>query len=125
MLYNPRKALLQILPIRTFIRIWASNQDPRFRTLSKGLMRVSPIIIDSIDVFSSCWRVPIIRNSVFASLIIKRLAINQERTSAMHISIAETALISEWILVHRNKLDEYLPQRNATHGVRQQIQKGN
>ena len=97
MLYNPRKALLQILPIWTFIRIWASNQDPRFRTLSKGLMRVSSIIIDSIDIFSSCWWVPIIRNSVFASLIIKRLAINQERTSAMHISIAETALISEWI----------------------------
>ena len=34
-----------------------------------------------------------IRNSVFASLIIKRLAINQQRTSAIHISIAETALI--------------------------------
>ena len=58
MLYNLRKTLLQILPIWTFIRIWASNQDPRFRTLSKGLMRVSPMIIDSIDVFSSCWRVP-------------------------------------------------------------------
>ena len=97
MLYNPRKALLQILPIWTFIRIWASNQDPRFRTLSKGLMRVSPMIIDSIDVFSSCWRVPIIKNSVFASLIIKRLVINQERTSAIHFSITETALISEWI----------------------------
>ena len=61
MLYSPREALLQILPMWTFIRIWASNQDPRFRTLSKGLMTVSPMIIDSIDVFSSCWRVPIIR----------------------------------------------------------------
>ena len=40
--------------------------------------------------FSSCWRVPIIRNSVVASLIIKRLAINQERTSAMYISIADS-----------------------------------
>ena len=61
---------------------------------------MSPIVIVSIvsiDVFTSCWWVPIIRNSVFASLIIRRLAINQERTSAMHISIAETALISEWI----------------------------
>ena len=43
------------------------------------------------------WWVSIVRNSVFASFIIKRLAISQERTSAMHISIAETALISEWI----------------------------
>ena len=72
MLYSPRKALLQILPLWTFIRIWASNQDPRFRTLSKCLMTVSPMIIDSIDVFSSCWRVLIIRKSVFASLIIRR-----------------------------------------------------
>jgi len=43
-LHSPRKALLQILPMWTFIRIWASNQDPRFRTLSKGLMTVSPIM---------------------------------------------------------------------------------
>ena len=76
------------------IHIWAWSQDPRFQMLSKGLIRVSPIIIDSIDVSSSCWWVPIIRNTVFALLIMKQLAINQERTSAMHISIAETALIS-------------------------------
>ena len=76
------------------IHIWAWSQDPRFQTLSKGLIRVSPIIIDSIDVSSSCWWVPIIRNTVFALLIMKQLAIKQERTSAMHISIAETALIS-------------------------------
>ena len=40
---------------------------------------------------------PIIRKSVFASLIIKRFPINQERTSVMHFSITETALIAEWI----------------------------
>ena len=97
MLYSPRKALLQILPMWTFIRIWASNQDPRFRTLSKGLMTVSPMIIDSIDAFASCWPVPIIRKSVFTSLIIKQFQINQKRTSAMHFSITETALNSEWI----------------------------
>ena len=79
------------------IHIWPWNQDPRFRTLLKGLMRVSPIIIDSIDVSSSSWRLPIIRKTVFALLIIKQLAINQDRTSAMHISIAETALILKWI----------------------------
>ena len=40
---------------------------------------------------------PIIRKSVFASLIIEQFPINQERTSAVHFSITETALISEWI----------------------------
>ena len=47
--------------------------------------------------FQVVLRVPIIKKSVFASLIIKRFPINQERTSAMHFSITETALISEWI----------------------------
>ena len=95
--YSPRKSLTTNLAYMwTFIRTWASNQDPTFQTLSKGLMTVSPMVIDSIDLSSSCWQVPIIRKSVFTSLIIKRFPIKQERTSAMHFSITERALISEW-----------------------------
>ena len=73
MLYSPQKAPLQILPIWTFKRICALNQDPRFRRLSKGLMTVSPMVIDSVDVFSGCWSVSSIqrkrKTSRSASLI--------------------------------------------------------
>lgn len=58
MLYRPRKALLQILPIWTSIRIWASNQDTRFLMLSKGLITLSPttLRLKSLWNLVSCGR---------------------------------------------------------------------
>ena len=52
------------------IDILESNQEPKFRTLSKGWMVESPTVMESIDNY---WRELTTKSTVFESLVNRRL----------------------------------------------------
>lgn len=71
---KPRKALLKISPMWTDMDILEPNQEPSLRILLRGWMVESPTVIESVFRFLTVDEgEPAIKNSVFASLINKRL----------------------------------------------------
>ena len=54
------------------IDILESNQEPQFRTLSRGWTVESPTVMESIAIFDNWWPEPTTKNSVFESLINRR-----------------------------------------------------
>ena len=94
MVYRPRKASLQTLTTWVSIDIWLSNHVPRLRTHSTGFITAVSTAIDSMQTLDNYWQEPMVRNSVFVSLINRRWEIIQMRTAAIHSSI--TLIASLW-----------------------------
>ena len=86
-----KNAALEHLLMLVTIVIFESNQNPKFFALSTELMELSPILKELKLTFASCYRVPMIKNSVFPSLTFNLSESIQSLISSMQCSKAATA----------------------------------
>ena len=91
MLKMLKKAALEHLLMLVTIVIFESNQNPKFFALSTELMELSPILKELKLTFASCYRVPMIKNSVFLPLTFNLSGSIQSLISSMQCSKAATA----------------------------------